>query len=74
MCRKFKTPDVPSSLVKSAPPTCSVYVISKDKLQTVRAATKHHIFSSTLTNTKDTPKKSYPNIQPKTPDTVDIER
>ncbi|XP_056167211.1 U-box domain-containing protein 52-like isoform X2 [Syzygium oleosum] len=79
LTRKFKTPDVPSSLVKSAPPTCSVYVISKDKLQTVKAATKRHIFPSTPSCIKDNPKKSYPignqpNIQPKTPDSFDMNR
>ncbi|KAI6690187.1 hypothetical protein NL676_027015 [Syzygium grande] len=79
LTRKFKTPDVPSSLVKSAPPTCSVYVISKDKLQTVKAATQRHIFPSTPSCIKDNPKKSYPignqpNIQPKTPDSFDMNR
>ncbi|KAF8025771.1 hypothetical protein BT93_F2568 [Corymbia citriodora subsp. variegata] len=77
--RKFKTPDVPSSLVKSAPPTCSVYVICKEKLQTVRAATRRPILSSTPTCINDMPDKSYPkgnqpNIQSKTPDSLDIDR
>ncbi|KAK3426809.1 hypothetical protein EUGRSUZ_F03165 [Eucalyptus grandis] len=77
--RKFKTPDVPTSLMKSAPPTCSVYVISKDKLQTVRAATRRLIISSAPTCIKDTPNKSsprgnQPNIQSKTPDSFDIDR
>ncbi|XP_048129970.1 U-box domain-containing protein 52-like isoform X1 [Rhodamnia argentea] len=70
LTRKFKTADVPSSLVKSAPPTCSVYVICKDKLQTVRAATRHLMLSSTTTCMKDTPKKGHP----KTPDSFDINR
>ncbi|EXB29692.1 U-box domain-containing protein 51 [Morus notabilis] len=38
--RKFKAADVPTSLIKSAPNFCSVYVISKGKPQTVRAATQ----------------------------------
>lgn len=39
-CRKFKEADVPTSLIKSVPDFCSVYVISKGKTQTVRAATQ----------------------------------
>lgn len=38
--RKFKEADVPTSLIKSVPDFCSVYVISKGKTQTVRAATQ----------------------------------
>ena len=37
-CRKFKSIDVPSSIVKSAPDFCSVFVISKGKLVTVKNA------------------------------------
>ncbi|KAH7574402.1 hypothetical protein JRO89_XS03G0292100 [Xanthoceras sorbifolium] len=36
--RKFKTYDVPASVMKSAPEFCSVYVISKGKIASVRTA------------------------------------
>ncbi|KAG8657215.1 U-box domain-containing protein 52 isoform X2 [Manihot esculenta] len=38
LTRKFKTQDVPTSLIKSAPDFCSVYVISKGKIMSVRTA------------------------------------
>ncbi|KAF5748337.1 U-box domain-containing protein 51-like isoform X3 [Tripterygium wilfordii] len=37
---KFKNQDVPSSLMKSAPDYCSVYVISKGKIMSVRLAAR----------------------------------
>ncbi|XP_028553472.1 U-box domain-containing protein 51-like [Dendrobium catenatum] len=36
--RKFKNPDVPSNVAKSAPDFCTVYVISKGKQVSVRSA------------------------------------
>ncbi|KAK3000369.1 hypothetical protein RJ639_020410, partial [Escallonia herrerae] len=36
--RRFKNPDVPSSVSKAAPEFCSVYVISKGKLSSVQSA------------------------------------
>ncbi|CAA7402953.1 unnamed protein product [Spirodela intermedia] len=36
--RKFRNPDVPTSLMKSAPDFCTVYVIAKGKTMTVRSA------------------------------------
>lgn len=38
LTRKFRNPDVPSCLMKSAPEFCTVYVISKGKVVNVRAA------------------------------------
>ncbi|WCJ29418.1 protein kinase family protein [Euphorbia peplus] len=38
LTRKFKNPDVPSSIIKFAPDFCSVYVISKGKIVSVRTA------------------------------------
>nr|XP_019706942.2 U-box domain-containing protein 52 [Elaeis guineensis] len=38
LTKKFRNPDVPTSLIKSAPEFCSVYVISKGKPVTVRSA------------------------------------
>ncbi|EEF41037.1 kinase, putative [Ricinus communis] len=40
LTRKFKNPDAPSTLLKSAPESCAVYVISKGKLQTLRPASR----------------------------------
>ncbi|KAL7096250.1 hypothetical protein ACP275_10G069900 [Erythranthe tilingii] len=37
--RRFKTVDVPGSVTKGAPDFCTVYVISKGKVSTVRSAT-----------------------------------
>ena len=37
-CRKFRNPDVPTCLLKSAPEFCAVYVISKGKPMTIRSA------------------------------------
>ncbi|XP_020581904.1 U-box domain-containing protein 52-like [Phalaenopsis equestris] len=39
--RKFRNPDVPSNVAKSAPDFCTVYVISKGKQVTVRSAKSH---------------------------------
>ncbi|KAJ9692024.1 hypothetical protein PVL29_011223 [Vitis rotundifolia] len=38
LTRKFRDPDVPTCLAKSAPESCAVYVISKGKIQSVRSA------------------------------------
>ncbi|XP_038707560.1 U-box domain-containing protein 52-like isoform X2 [Tripterygium wilfordii] len=40
LTRKFRNPDVPSSLLKSAPDSCAVYVISKGKVYTSRTASQ----------------------------------
>eukprot|EP00261_Vitis_vinifera_P037455 XP_019078698.1 PREDICTED: U-box domain-containing protein 52 [Vitis vinifera] len=37
---RFKTTDVPSSVLKAAPDFCTVYVISKGKITSVRSATR----------------------------------
>ncbi|XP_004513116.1 U-box domain-containing protein 52-like isoform X2 [Cicer arietinum] len=36
---RFRTTDVPTSVSKSAPPFCTVYIISKGKISSVRSAT-----------------------------------
>ncbi|GMH07980.1 hypothetical protein Nepgr_009820 [Nepenthes gracilis] len=46
--RKFKGPDVPTTVSKGAPDFCSVYVISKGKILTVRSATRPIPASSTI--------------------------
>lgn len=35
-CRKFRDVDVPTSLAKSLPESCTLHVISKGKVQTIR--------------------------------------
>lgn len=41
--RKFnKEGDVPTSLAKSLPDTCSLYVITKGKVQNIRPTGQHH--------------------------------
>ncbi|CAI8594612.1 unnamed protein product [Vicia faba] len=37
--RRFRTTDVPTTVSKAAPPFCTVYIISKGKISTVRSAT-----------------------------------
>ncbi|KAM4097813.1 hypothetical protein ACJW30_07G030300 [Castanea mollissima] len=39
LVRRFKTTDIPSSVLKVAPDFCTVYVIAKGKISNVRAAT-----------------------------------
>ncbi|XP_058086164.1 U-box domain-containing protein 52-like isoform X2 [Magnolia sinica] len=40
LTKKFRNPDVPSTLMKIAPDFCTVYVISKGKVMTVRSANR----------------------------------
>ncbi|KAG6771496.1 hypothetical protein POTOM_022864 [Populus tomentosa] len=61
LVRKFKTTDVPGNVSKGAPGFCSVYVISKGKISSVRSASgppppKHSIqtqMQSRASNTSD---------------------
>ncbi|XP_065850876.1 U-box domain-containing protein 52 isoform X2 [Euphorbia lathyris] len=55
LTRKFKNPDVPSSLIKSAPDFCSIYVISKGKIVSVRTAQRP---------------AAAPSLPPKTPNSL----
>ncbi|KAF8392767.1 hypothetical protein HHK36_021004 [Tetracentron sinense] len=50
--RRFKTADVPSSVSKEAPDFCTVYVISKGKISSVRSATRTAPAISHLRNQK----------------------
>lgn len=60
--RKFKN-DVPTALTKSAPEFCTVYVISKGKVATVRSANRP------LPNTATPPKQPFPvGLPPSHPD------
>ncbi|GMH03775.1 hypothetical protein Nepgr_005614 [Nepenthes gracilis] len=61
LMRKFKPPDVPTSLGKSAPEFCAVYVIAKGKVQSARSAIRPPMpASSTAPNSgTSTPRSSY---------------
>ncbi|KAL9659636.1 hypothetical protein QQ045_024444 [Rhodiola kirilowii] len=66
LMRKFKNPDVATSLTKNAPDFCTVYVISKGKVQSSRPATQ-----------SIAPKAVSPELSSQTPnygkDSVEIE-
>ncbi|KAL1193500.1 U-box domain-containing protein 35 [Cardamine amara subsp. amara] len=43
--KKFKSPDVPTTLLKTSPETCAVFVVSKDKLSKSKSASQPLKFS-----------------------------
>ncbi|XP_057246856.1 U-box domain-containing protein 35 [Beta vulgaris subsp. vulgaris] len=58
--RRFKQQDVPTSLEKSAPEFCTVYVIYKGKVQTMRSSNICHMPSpSSRTNLSSKSSRSY---------------
>ncbi|KAF9616982.1 hypothetical protein IFM89_033052 [Coptis chinensis] len=61
LARKLKNADVPSSLVKSAPDFCSVYVIAKGRAVTIKSA------SRTPPVTATPPRQSSPVARSRTP-------
>ena len=60
LSRRFKT-DLPTTVSKSAPDFCNVYVISKGKIASVRNATRPAPFKSSMKSSE------YENQQPVTP-------
>ncbi|XP_010654498.1 U-box domain-containing protein 52 isoform X1 [Vitis vinifera] len=50
LTRKFRNPDVPTCLAKSAPESCAVYVISKGKIQSVRSAIRFQTPTSSVSS------------------------
>ncbi|XP_057977136.1 U-box domain-containing protein 35-like [Malania oleifera] len=70
LTRKFKPPDVPSSLIKSVPDFCSVYVISKGKVQTVRPATRSVAHSRAPLASLSPPQKLMPHHLLDSPQTL----
>lgn len=40
LIRKFKSVDVPTTLLKTTPDTCAVFIVSKGKLLTSRSASR----------------------------------
>ncbi|KAK9946245.1 hypothetical protein M0R45_011719 [Rubus argutus] len=62
LTRRLKSIDVPSSLTKSAPEFCSVYVIQKGKMVSVRTAKRPVV--NTATPPKQTPSQGLPPFIP----------
>lgn len=59
--RKFKSVDISTTVMKSAPDFCSVYVISKGKILSVRTAQRP------AANTATPPRQPSPGIPPQIP-------
>ncbi|KAH9665050.1 protein kinase domain-containing protein [Citrus sinensis] len=75
LTRKFRNLDLPSSLLKSAPESCAVYIISsKGKLQSSRpAASQPQMLSGDALIPKQPPLGERPSvIQPDSPRSVEI--
>uniref|UniRef100_A0A5B7BV82 RING-type E3 ubiquitin transferase n=1 Tax=Davidia involucrata TaxID=16924 RepID=A0A5B7BV82_DAVIN len=70
LTRAFRNADVPTSLSKTAPDFCSVYVISKSKVQNVRSASRPPTPSS-ATSSKQT---SQTGFSPDTPTSEESNR
>ncbi|KAD5317238.1 hypothetical protein E3N88_17184 [Mikania micrantha] len=47
-CRRFKTRDIPGTILKSVPNFCTVYVISKGKISATKAASRQPPYVSPL--------------------------
>ncbi|KAK4741478.1 hypothetical protein SAY87_025066 [Trapa incisa] len=77
MSRKFSATDVGKNLMKSAPESCSVYIVGKDKLSAVRYAKKappaSTSDSSAQKRTCPSPNRPFA-IRTATPDTYDLLR
>ncbi|XP_022132152.1 U-box domain-containing protein 51-like isoform X3 [Momordica charantia] len=63
LARKFKGPDVPTSVIKTAPEFCSVYVISKGKIISARAALRP-VANTAMPPRQPSPLAIQPNVQP----------
>ncbi|XP_056174838.1 U-box domain-containing protein 52 isoform X1 [Syzygium oleosum] len=71
--RTFKTTDVPSNVAKGAPDFCTVYVITKGKITTMRSATRLAPMVSPLSNqihNQSVPRANQP--EPRVPQTNSI--
>ncbi|XP_023001884.1 U-box domain-containing protein 51-like [Cucurbita maxima] len=63
IARKFKGPDIPTSIIKTAPDFCSVYVISKGKIISARAALRP-VANTAMPPRQPSPLGMQPNNQP----------
>lgn len=73
-CRKFRDPDVPTCLLKSAPDTCSVFVVSKGRIHTAGSAARHPPPSKTITPKRRSRNIPVSNHAHDAPDTDEINR
>ncbi|CAJ2665204.1 unnamed protein product [Trifolium pratense] len=65
LVRRFRTTDVPTTVSKAAPPFCTVYIISKGKISSVRSATTQIPKSASATMiAPPTPSRSHQFQQP----------
>lgn len=71
--RKFRNADVPSSLLKMAPDFCTVYVIAKGKIQTMRSASRPATPTSSI-SPKQPSKMGVPQLPPDSPTSQDLSR
>ncbi|KAE9607621.1 putative rossmann-like alpha/beta/alpha sandwich protein [Lupinus albus] len=55
LVRRFRTTDVPNLVSKGAPPFCTVYIISKGKISTVKSATAPLTTKATIRNNASQP-------------------
>lgn len=70
LARKFKGPDVPTSIIKTAPEFCSVYVISKGKIISARAALRP-VANTATPPRQPSPLGVQPNVQPDSSNELD---
>ncbi|XP_010472443.1 PREDICTED: U-box domain-containing protein 52-like [Camelina sativa] len=64
---RFNKPtDIPGTIIKSAPDFCTVYVISKGKIQTMRSASRSAPISAPLRNPVQPPSLKPPQPMPST--------
>ncbi|OIV93978.1 hypothetical protein TanjilG_05681 [Lupinus angustifolius] len=55
LVRRFRTTDIPNLVSKGAPPFCTVYIISKGKISTVKSATAPLTTKATIRNNASQP-------------------
>ncbi|XP_048134288.1 U-box domain-containing protein 52 [Rhodamnia argentea] len=71
--RTFKAVDIPSSVAKGAPDFCTVYVITKGKITTMRSATRLAPTVSPLSNQiQNKPVSRASQSEPRTPQTSNV--
>ncbi|KAK9281349.1 hypothetical protein L1049_004249 [Liquidambar formosana] len=70
--RKFRDADVPSGLAKNAPEFCTVYVIAKGKLQSVRSASRPATPTGPVTPRQPSKLGLQANFSPESPESEDI--
>ncbi|GLU14300.1 hypothetical protein SLE2022_308770 [Rubroshorea leprosula] len=71
--RKFRNADVPASLLKSAPESCAVYVVSKGKVQSSRPAAQAQTPTSGTTKIKGQSLKGFRTYSKLAPDSPRVE-